>query len=155
LAESLVGLMLLGVATLSCLTAVSFNQVSTAKSKEEAVALDFMLHYLETVRGMSFDELKPGAPVSSLFDGIDGAPNIRLPLSAAYMGVDTADYRAFHPELTWLDGRQPQFRVVLTEEAGANGPRTKHLHLDLKWQPPLGQGATSMVSMDVVRARDL
>jgi type II secretory pathway pseudopilin PulG len=154
LTEVVFGMLVVTIGMVVCFAAIGFNRVTTQKAKEEAIALDFILHYLETVRGLGFDELRPGAAINQLFDGTGGSPNIRLPIDDVFFPVDTENYRIFHPELDWLKARQPQMRLAMNPSVRDGRTNSWHLHLDVRWNAPLGRGGILAAAMDMVRVRE-
>ena len=150
-ALGMAGLVLIVVA---CMATITFSRVAAFKAKEQAIALDFLVHYLETVRGLPFDAVRPGAAINPLFNGESGAPNIRIPTQSTPVSVETADFRTFHPELAWLTGRDAEL-TVLYSETPSGSPRFKHLEVRLQWDPPLNRGQRSSAWLDLVCVRDL
>jgi hypothetical protein len=138
----------------TCLAAITFNRVAAVKAREQAIALDFILHYLETLRGVSFSNLRPGMPINNLCDGTGGAPNIRIPTDTTFFPIDTEDYETFHPELAWLSSQRPEMQVVLSEQGGGS-PAAKLVHVEVRWQAPLGRGSTNSVQLDAFRVNEL
>jgi len=151
-AVAMAALVFIMVASISTIT---FTRVAAQKAKEQAIALDFLVHYLETLRGLPFDLVQPGAAINPLLNGANGAPNIRIPATSSPVSVDGTDWRTFHPELTWFNGRTPQLIVEYTESPSGAGARTKHLEVTLRWDPPLGRGQQQSAWLDLVRVRDL
>jgi type II secretory pathway pseudopilin PulG len=154
LVEVAVGMAGLVFVVVACMSTITISRVSALKAKEQAIALDFLVHYLETVRGLSFDSVRPGAAINPLLNGANGSPDIRIPADSTPISVETADFRAFHPELVWLAGRDAQLTATFSETPGG-APRFKHLEVRLQWDPPLGRGQRSSVWLDMVSVRDL
>lgn len=149
---AMTGLVLILIA---CIASITFSRVAALKAKEQAIALDFLVHYLENVRGLSFAEVRPGAAINPLLNGNNGAPNIRIPTTDSPVSVETSNFRAFHPELTWLADRDPRMTVTYSQTP-VGSPRFKHLRVRLEWAPPLGRsGQRSAAWLDMVCIRDL
>jgi len=140
---------------LSNLGAISFNRLTTYKEKELAILSDFTLHYMEQIKGLPFNEVVPGHSINTLYDGENGAPNIRIPQIADWQSIDTADYEDFHPELVWLNDRNLEMKINLTVTQVDAEDHTKHLELELRWDAPLGRGYKQSFAMDMVRVKDL
>ncbi|MCS7089263.1 MAG: hypothetical protein RMN51_05885 [Verrucomicrobiota bacterium] len=155
LAEAVLTLGVLSLFVVLCVSAISFSRVTSMKAKEEAVAMGFLEHYAEMLRGLPFAHLLPGWPINPLLDGSGGGPNIRIPTNAAWFSVNTPDYLAFHPDLIWLTNRDPHARVVLTTTQVGGQPHTKHVQLELRWTAPLGLGSQRTQRLDVIRVKDL
>jgi prepilin-type N-terminal cleavage/methylation domain-containing protein len=155
LTEIMIAVVIMTMIVVTCFAAITFNRVAHMKAKEEAIALDFLMHYVETVKALPFDDLRPGVAISPLFDGGGGAPNIRIPLNATWVSVSSADYQVFHPDLIWLTGRRPELQAILTPEVVGGLERSKHLHVTFRSDPPLGLGSRLNVALDTVRAQSL
>ena len=69
--------------------------------------------------------------------------------------METTDYQAFHPELVWLENRNLELRVTLTTTQAGGEDHTKHIQLELRWEPPLGRGDQQTIRLDMVRVKDL
>lgn len=139
---------------LANLSAVAFHRVSNTKEKEMGIMTDYCVHYVELARSLPFRDLKAGQPINALYDGSAGAPNIRIPASTNWISLD-ANYQNFHPELVWIERRNPEMRVLLNVRRVDGEDHTKHLHLEVRWDPPLGQGEKLGYSLDSLRVRDL
>ncbi len=155
IAEVAMGMVAMVLIATACLSTMVFSRVASTKTREEGVALDFLMHYMENFRGLDFDAIQGGVPINSLMDGTDGAPNIRIPTNAGFFSIDNDNYRTFHPELVWFTGRNPELNAALIVHMVAGKPHLKHLSLTLRWDPPLGRGPTLTAHLDMVRVRDL
>lgn len=155
LPEAVLTLAVLSLFVVVCMTAISFSRMTSYKAKEEAVAMGFLEHYAELVRALPFANVQPGWPLNPLLDGSDGGPAIRLPTSDDWFDLDTDDYLAFHPDLIWLASRNPQMRVILATTTVLGQPHTRHLRLEIRWDPPLGRGQRLSQRLDVIRVKDL
>ncbi|HXG48259.1 MAG TPA: type II secretion system protein, partial [Methylomirabilota bacterium] len=154
LLEMVIALFILGILALAVLSALGLSKVQTFRDKELGIVSDFMVHYLEHVKGMDFADLRKGNPINPLYDGTAGAPNIRIPATFDWFSLNNTNYEDFHPELVWLEARNPQMRVDLTTTQVAGVDHTKQLRVEVRWDAPLGQGQPSVVRLDMVRVKD-
>jgi len=155
LVEAIFALLLVGLLFVANLSAISFCRLQMRKDKEQAIVLDFAVHYLETVRGLPFDEVQKGRPINVLFDGKAGAIKIQLPTDSSWSSLTTSDYLAFHPDMTWLTKQNPEIRVDVTAQQVGGVDHSKHVHLEIRWDPALGRGSKALVRMDLERAKDV
>ncbi len=139
----------------ACLTSIVFNRVASMKAKEQAIALDFLIHYVENVKALPFAEVQPGAPINALYDGTGDAPRITIPANNSWFSVENDDFETFHPDLAWFRGRDPQMQATLTTINSAGVPHTRHLKLRIAWDAPLDRGGRTETHLDVVKYRDL
>jgi type II secretory pathway pseudopilin PulG len=154
LVEAMFSMLLVGLLFVANLSAISFCRLQMRKDKEQAIVLDFALHYLEMVRGLPFTDLQKGQPINALFDGKTGATKILLPADCTWSSLATSDYLAFHPDLTWLINQNPEMRVGITTQQVGGIDHTKHVYLEIRWDPALGRGSKVTVRMDLERATD-
>jgi len=56
LAEGLIAVGVLSLFVMACFSSISFNRVAAAKAKEEAIVMDFLVHYTEAIKGMGGKE---------------------------------------------------------------------------------------------------
>ncbi len=154
LPEVVFAMLILSLAVLGCIGAVTFSRVTSAKARDQAVLLDFATHYLETLRGMPFADLRPGSPVNALYNGADGAPDLRVPASPSPIRLDTSDYSVFHPGLIQLASQQPEMVVQLTERAVGGVPHDKTATVEVRCQPPLGRGSVLSLTLTLYRVKD-
>jgi hypothetical protein len=151
---------MIGIATSAlfvgmCLTSVVFSRVACTKAKEQAVALDFLIHYVETVKALPFAEVRPGVPINALYDGSDGAPRITIPGDASWISIDDDDFETFHPDLAWFRGRNPEMQVILTTTVVGGSAHTRHMKVRIAWDAPLERGGRTETHLDMVKYRDL
>lgn len=151
----MVAVFILSLVTLACFSAITFSRVVATKAKEQAIAVDFLMHYLELVRGLPYNEVATGNPINPLFDGDSGSPDIQIPSSGTWMSLSTDDYEAFHPDLIWLHNRQPRLRVTLGGERVNGLARARHMKIAIAWDAPLGLGARLHQDADLIRVQDL
>lgn len=155
LIEVMISMGIVGVLFLANMAAISMHRIQGHKEKELAILADFCTHYFEQIRGIPFDAVNGGEPINALYNGRDSAPDIRIPADPAWFSIETEDYQSFHPELVVLANRELEMRCVLTAGMVDGRPHTKHLALELRWNPPLGRGEKLSMRMDLVRVRDL
>ena len=155
LAEVMLGVACLSIFMAACFSSILFNRLASMKAKEEAIATDFLIHFAETLKALPFAQVVPGYPISPLLDGQDGAPNIRIPSDDSWVAVDTADFQAFHPDLLWIQHRNPKMQVQLTTQNLNGSPHDTHLNIRLAWDPPLRRLGRLQVQMDLMRNKDL
>ena len=93
LVEVLVAMTIVGVLALAGMSAMYFNRIQNYKDRERGVVLDFAMHYLETVKGLSFVDLKTGNAINSLYTGTAGSPNIRIPATTNWFSTPDDCYR--------------------------------------------------------------
>ena len=123
-----------------------------AKDGEYGIAVDFVVHYIETVKGLEFAKIEGGAPINELYDGNDGSAHVVIHETSDWASASTEDYLAFHPELTAL--QNPEVRVTLTTLQVGGADHTKTIQAELRWDPPLGVGEKLSVHFDTVRVMD-
>lgn len=138
-----------------CLSAVVFNRLASIKAKEQGIARDFLIHYVETTKAMPFGSIRAGSPISPLFDGSAGSPRITIPPDGAWISVATDAFETFHPDLAWIRGRNPAMQVQLTTETSGGTEHNKHLKVRLEWDGPLRHANRTEAHVDVVRFKDL
>ena len=145
LVEVMISVAILSLFMAACLASIVFNRLTSMKSKEEGIAMDFLIHYVESVKALPFSEVASGRPINPLLDGTAGAPNIRIPADDSWVALNTADFENFHPDLLWVHNRNPEMRVALTPRTANGAPHDVHL----KRAGPL------QVQLDLVRIKDL
>lgn len=155
LVEVLMSISLITVLFLANLSALYTSRIQQAKDREQAIITDFMVHYCEMVRGMEFANIKELAPLDYLYDGRQGAPDIRIPKLRSWFSIENDDYYTFHPELVWLEGRDLKLRVRLTTTSKSGVHHTKHLSIEVRWNSPLNVGGVLNERMDIVRFNDV
>ena len=155
LVEVTMSIALITVLFLANMSALYTSRIQQAKDREQAIITDFMVHYCEMVRGMEFANIRELAPLDHLYDGKQGAPDIRIPANPVWVNIETDDYYTFHPELVWLEGRNLELRVRLQTSTQAGVAHTKHLSLEIRWNAPLNVGGVLSERMDIVRFKDV
>lgn len=155
LVEVIMSISLITVLFLANMSALYTSRIMQAKDREQAIITDFMVHYCEMVRGMEFSNVRELAPLDYLYDGKQGAPDIRIPKGRGWSSIENDDYYAFHPELVWLEGRDLELRVRLDTSSLGGIDHTKYLSVEVRWNAPLNVGGVLNERMDVVRFKDV
>ena len=155
LPEVIIAVAVLAFLAIATFSALIQSQILRTKDHDLGVMQDFAMHYLELVKGLSFDEVKARNPINTLFDGTSGSPLIIIPASANWFSIDTLNFQVFHPELVWFTNRSPQMRIVLTTNQVSGVDNTKHIQLGVRWVAPLNSGGTQSIRLDMVRVKDL
>lgn len=155
LVEVTMSIALITLLFLANMSALYTSRIQQAKDREQAIITDFMVHYCEMFRGMEFSNISEHAPLDYLYDGKQGAPDIRIPRTKAWFDIETDDYYTFHPELVWLEGRDLELRVRLDTSTLAGVAHTKHLSVEVRWRAPLNVGGILSEKMNVVRFKDV
>lgn len=153
LIEVLVASTILLAVCLSVMGALFFNRVQSRKAMEHDIMQDFVHHYLELARAQQYDLIAPGAPINALYDGnrtvvlpsgAAGTINVRFPPSdGAWRTLWTNDFRNFHPDLEWFEGREPSYLCTINTQTttGLVIPRVRQVRLEVRWRPPLRRGS--------------
>jgi prepilin-type N-terminal cleavage/methylation domain-containing protein len=155
LVEHMISVAVLALFVSAAFAAILLNRVSAMKSKEEAIAMDFLIHYIETVKGLPFNEVVPGQAINPLLDGTADGPNIRIPADSSWVSLATQDFEAFHPDLLWIQHRNPQMRAILNRQMALGSPHDLHLNVMVAWDAPLRLAGRLQVQLDLVRTKDL
>jgi len=155
LVEAMLGVGVLALFVLACFSGIVFNRVASMKAKEEAIAMDFLVHYCEMIKALPFSNVANGQPINPLFNGVNGAPSVTIPASSTAVSLNTTNFETFHPDLIWLHNRNPQLQVTLTTVSVSGAPHDKQLNVKLTWDPPLGRGGRQQTQLDLLRTKDL
>jgi len=155
LPEVMLGVVCLALFSAACFSSILFSRCASMKAKEEAIATDFLIHFAETIKALPFAQVVPGYPINPLLDGQDGAPNIRIPLDSSWIALDTTDFQTFHPDLLWVQHRNPKLQVTLTTQIVGGTAHDTHLNLKMAWDAPVNRGDRLQVQLDLMRSRDL
>lgn len=158
--EAVIAMGVMVMFVLAGFSSITFNRVALQKNKEQAIALDFLTHYIENIKALPMSSLQAVAlhqaqvPINSIYDFGDG--NITIPVSNSWVSVSSPDYLALNPDLLWLQSRNPKMQVVLTPSAAmVNG--TVHdieVNVKLDWDSPLSRGSRLEVQVDMYRTVD-
>lgn len=155
LAEAVIAVGVVSIITAACLASIVFSRVTATKAKEQAIAMDFLVHYAEMIRALPYREVSAGNAINPLLNGELGAPNIRIPTDDSWVQLDTDHYETFHPDLMWIHHRNPKLRVALTTENVRGESHTKHLNICVEWDAPLKRGKRLRQQTDLIRVKDL
>jgi prepilin-type N-terminal cleavage/methylation domain-containing protein len=155
LVEVMISVAVLALFMWACFACIVFSRLTSMKSKEEGIAMDFLIHYVETVKALPFSEVASGRPINPLLDGTAGAPDIRIPADASWVALNTADFENFHPDLLWVHNRNPLMRVALNPRKTNGAPHDIHLNVTMAWDAPLKRAGPLQVQLDLVRIKDL
>jgi hypothetical protein len=159
LVEAMIALGVMVLFTAACLSAILVNQISTRKSKEEAIAMDFLTKYAETVKALPFTSVVAGMPINNLYNGVSPAPLIAIPANptpvALLSPVNAPTYLFFYPDLQWFNNRNPQMMVTLTPNTVAGVLHDIEVNVKLDWDPPLSKGGRQEVQVDFLRTKDV
>jgi hypothetical protein len=140
----------------ACLSAIVFNQVSVRKAKEEAIAMNFLTHYVENIRMLPFTDVVPDSPISPYFNGVYPALLITIPHNCSggtnsWVSLNTTNFQTFDTDLLWLNGRNPAMQVTLTPNAGHD----IEVNVKMDWDAPLARGGRLEVQVDLLRTKDV
>ena len=159
LAEALIASAIFGIFVAACLSAIFVNQICMRKSKEEAVAMDFLTKYVENLKSLPFDSVAVGQPISGLYDGNvhDGVtlPLIAIPANNTWVSVANTNYQQFNFDLLWIQNRNPQMQVTLTQRSVSGVVHDKEINVKLDWDSPLGKGGRLEVQVDTLRTANV
>jgi hypothetical protein len=159
LVEALIssGIMVFLVA--ACLSAIVFNQVSVKKAKEEAIAMDFLTHYVECIKALPFADVVAGGPINSLFNGVSPAPLITIPPNGSWIPLNTTAFQNyFDADLGCLTNRNPAMLVTMTPNYVAGvvvGPHDIEVNVKIDWDAPLAKGGRLEVQVDFLLTKDV
>ncbi len=155
LAELMIAVGVVGLLVFVNLSAMYLARMSNYRDLDRGIMSDFLQHYVEQVKGLEFANVATNSPINGLYNGLAGAPRIAIPTSTNWFSLNTTNYQTFHPDLVWLTNRSPELRVVLSTTNVSGLPHTKHLLVEVRWRPPMGNGDFMSRRLDVVRVRDL
>jgi type II secretory pathway pseudopilin PulG len=154
LVEAMITSGIMAIFVAGCLSALVFNQVADRKAKEEAIVMNFISHYVETVKALPFTSVAPGQPISSLFNGVNGAPLITIPQDNSWVPLNTTAFYTFSPGLLWLNNRNPAMQVTLTDDNVNGTLQDIEINVKVDWDAPLGKGGRLEVQADFLRTVD-
>jgi Tfp pilus assembly protein PilV len=143
------GVMLIFV--MVCMSALVFDEAAVFKSKEEALVMDFMNHYLENLKALPFADVTPGYPINTLYDGVNGAPTITIPTNGALVDLTSTNYQTFAPDLLWLNGSSPILGVTFDQNYSNSVLHDVHIGLTVTWTAPLQKGGVMQMESDLIR----
>lgn len=160
LVEVLFATALTSVMFFAGLGAITFSKVQLMRDRERAIMSDFCTHYIETLKGMNFDNLAPGNAINPLYDGVSvnefgKKMTIRVPNDASWTTLNNTNYQTFCPDLAFLSARNPEMSLGVTTTSASGSIRTRQATLQVRWDAPLRRGAQEMLRMDLLRLRDI
>jgi hypothetical protein len=155
LAEATIGVAILALFAAACFSGIMFNRLASMKVKEQAIATDFLVHYVEMVKALPFNEVLNGFPINPLFDGTGGSPRITIPANSTPVAVNTTAFETFHPDLINFHNRNPTLEVTLTSQSVGGVLHDKHLNVKITWDAPLGRSTRMTEQLDLLRTKDL
>jgi type II secretory pathway pseudopilin PulG len=158
LVEALISSGIMVILIAACLSAIVFNQVSARKAKEEAIAMNFLTHYVENIKALKFTDVVPGHCINKLFDGstvVNGVPIlITIPQNNSWVPLNTTAFQTFDYDLLWLNNRNPAMQVILTPNVGGV-PHDIEINVKIDWDAPLAKGGRLEVQVDFLRTKDV
>jgi Tfp pilus assembly protein PilV len=155
LVEAMISSGIMFILVAACLSAIVFNQVSVRKAKEEAIAMDFLTHYVENIKALPFVDVVPGFPINSLFDGANGAPLITIPPANSWIPLNTTAFQTyFDKDLKYLSNRNPAMLVTLTPHNVGGVLHDIEVNVKVDWDAPLAKGGRLEVQTDFLMTKD-
>ncbi|HAM70923.1 MAG TPA: hypothetical protein DCM86_04690 [Verrucomicrobiales bacterium] len=156
--ETLFAVGITSIMFLGGMSAITFSKIQIARDKERGIISDFSVHYLETLRGLTFDNLIAGNPINTVFDGtgkdeLGRAVAIRVPSNFNWISLNTSSYQVFCPDLVNMQQRNPEMRVNIDTTTVGGIAQMKAIRLEVRWDAPLGRGGKNSVRYDMVRTR--
>ena len=147
----------------ACLSAIVFNQVFVRKAQQEAIAMNFLTHYVENIRALPFADVVPDSPINPYFNGVYPAPLITIPHDCSggtnsWVSLNTTAFQTFDTGLWSLSKRNPAMQVTLTPNyvGGVGGaPHDIEVNVKMDWDAPFAQGGRLEVQVDFLRTKDV
>lgn len=142
------------------MSAITFSKIQLTKDRERAIISDFAVHYLETVRGLTFNNVVGGFPINPIYDGVSTTESgkqfaVRIPADFSWQNLNTAAYQTFCPDLQRIQGRNPAMRMSVDTLNASGVPRVKSVRMEIRWDSPLGYGRQNNIRLDMVRVKDI
>jgi len=151
----MVALGVLVIFTLACTSSLFIDQITVRKAKEEAIAMDFLTKYAETIKAMPFTSIVVGQPINYIYNGQNGAPSINIPPSGTWVSLNTPAYQQyFSQDLWWINNRNPQMMVTMTPNSVNGVLHDIEVNVQVEWSPPISNGAEQQVQVDFLRTKD-
>jgi len=157
LVEAMISSGIMFILVAACLSAIVFDQVSIRKAKEEAIAMDFLTHYVENIKALPFTSVVAGSPINKLFDGTI-PPDfilITIPQNNNWVSLNTTNFLTFDPDLLWLINRNPAMLVTLTPHNVSGVLHDIEINVKIDWDAPLARGGRLEVQVDFLRTKDV
>lgn len=157
--ESIIAMGIVSLLLLAAFAAVALNRLQAAKSNDLDTMIDFGHHYMEVIRALPYERISSNYPLNTIYDGSvsvlapDGTTkviSVCIPSSDAWNSLNTTSMQVFHPDLVFLSGRSPEYRVKIDKQTTKDGDRAKQITLSMRWDPPLGRGAKQTLNMTIV-----
>ena len=155
LVEAVIATLVVGLVFVASIGALSFSEVQMARDRERGIMLDFGMHLTETLKGLPFDQIAAGVPINTLYNGVNSGSNIRIPANNNWISLSNTNYQNFHPDLVLMGERNPEMRMILVTTPAGGVDWSKQIEIDLRWDPPLGQGTKISARLDTARFKDL
>ena len=159
LIESMIALAVAAFLFMGAFASVAITRLQAAKVRDLDMMLDFGHHYLEVIRSLPYDRIVPGYALNTLYDGTrsvkmpDGTTqkiNVAIPASGTtWYSLSAANMLVFHPDLVFISGRNPEYKLNIETQVNVNGNRARRISLSTRWDPPLGRGAKQTMDMTV------
>ncbi len=130
-------------------------RLMNSKDYDRGVISGFMQHYVELIKALPFDQVRPNVPLSGLYSGLDGNPLVALPASTNWVSIAGNNYQTFHPSLVWLTNRAPEMRVTIETSFVGAVAHDRHVIVEVRWDPPLSFGPVMTRRLDLIRVKDL
>ena len=150
LVEVIFATLILGGTFFMTLLVLSYARIEEQKARDRDIMLDFLHHYLEVARAGPYENVDVNKPINALYDGTrdillptGGTTKITItfpPSDGQWRSLLTTSFLVFHPDLAWLQNRDPQYRLTIATQMQGGFPRARTLRLELRWRPPLGRG---------------
>jgi hypothetical protein len=155
LIEAVVALGVLGLFVAACVAAVVTDEVCVNKAKQEAIAMNFLTKYAETIKALPFAYVAPGLPINSIYNGQGGAPLINIPSNTSPVSLNTTAFQLFYPDLLWMTNLNPTLQVTLTQNKVAGSLHDIEIDAKVNWNSPLARGGKIQVQVDFLRTVDV
>lgn len=153
--EAVVSVSLMGIFVAASTSAIVTNQICSRKAKEQAIAMDFLTKYVETIKALPFTSVAAGYPINAIYNGQNGAPLIAIPANNSWVSLSTPDFQTFYPDLLWLNNRNPTMQVTFTQNSVAGSLHDIEIDCKVDWDSPLLKGARLEVQVDCLRTVDV
>ncbi len=137
LTEVMFAMAVLSIIFTSSISLIHVHRLQSRKAMEQSIMLDFAQHYLELARNQPFNEIRLNRPINDLYDSSKQSPLIRIPPNDKWWSLWTTDYRVFHPDLEWFEGRDPQIRCTVTRQVVDGEDRARTINFEVRWRPPI------------------
>ena len=154
LVEAMIASGIMVILVAACLSAIVFDQISVRKAKEEAIAMNFLTHYVEMIKALKFTEVVPDHAINSYFNGVSPAPLITIPPTGSWVPLNTTAFQTFDPDLLWLKNRNPAMLVTLTPHNISGVLHDIEVNVKIDWDAPLAKGGRLEVQVDFLMTKD-